>query len=601
MAYHTDKKDKSIVIDGFQNGIADDPYSGIADMRNTNLISIPGEASVNFATSKNSPQQGSGNVTSANAGADTVLLTGFSNLANLQAVVFSGGSLPGGITAGNTYWVSDNGSGNYQLFSDWAAVTLVNITSTGTGTWATIDMGIPQYFNHYKTAFSDGYFMIDSNGFLWTNISTGSAGLWRFFAGVGGSGNGLVSYIPSNSGTNGVGYLFAFKAYEISYFKITRISGAYTIVQNQGWNPATGTTGNTNYLNSFTTLNGVIHEATVGYDNKVYYTDSNWIGRFYQKDPNVPFDPATTSTYVFDQTAVLPFTDQGQCLAFLGNTLLIGGINNIIYPWDTFSSLPSFPIIVAESNIQKMVTVNTNTFALVGNRGRIYYTNGSQAQLWKKIPDHISGTVEPYFTWGGLTSQKNQIYFSAKVTTNSGTAINQYGGLWAADVDTKALRLANKLSYGTYAGYVNCVIPNFSSNPAGTGLYIGWNDGISTGAPDNGIDTTVGTPYVNSETIIVSDLIPIGSFDEPQNFTRIEYKLTRPLVSGESISLYVRLIYNTSDTGWGSALITDTTVGNFSRSAPVNFANAQWIQLQAVMSSTASSPSYVRLKELRIR
>lgn len=607
MSYIIEKGTNDIVISGWENGIADDPYAGISDIRNVNLISIPKEGSVNFSTQKNSPAQASGTVVSANAGADTVLLTGYSNLVDLQAIVFSGGSLPAGISAGSVYWVSNATGGNYQLYSDWALNSLVNITGTGTGTWATVDMAIPQYFSHYVNIYIDGYFMIDSAGKIWTNILTGSAGVWRFFAGTGGTGNGLVSYQPSNSGLAGTGYLFAFKQYEIWYYKIVKTTGAYNVTVHQGWNPATGTDGNSNYLKCYTTLNGTIHESLVGPDNKVYYCDSNWIGRFYQKDPNVPFDPSSTSTYVFDQTAVLPFTDRAQCLAFLSNTLLIGGVNNVIYPWDTFSQTPNYPIFIAESNVQKLVTVNTNTFALVGNRGRIYYTNGSQATLFKKIPDHLSGTVEPYFTWGGLTSNKNQIYFSASVTSNSGSAINQYGGVWAIDVDTKAIRLVNKLSYGTYAGYANCIIPNFSTNPAGAGLYIGWNNGVSVNAPNNGIDVTISTPYTGGEATIAGDLIPIGTVLEPTTNGRVEFKLAVPIVSGESVKLQYRQKFSDSFTDIDSNVLFNYTTsqnggwnGYSGAYQSVNFEKSQWIQIQAVLTSTGSSPSYCRLTEIRL-
>lgn len=611
MAYHLDKTDGSLVIDGFQNGIADDPYSGIADIKNANLISIPGEASVNFSTSTVTNANVSGTVISANAGADTVLLS-TNSVQQLQAIVFTGGSLPAGIIANTVYWAFDTGGGNYNLYTDYGATSLLNITGTGTGTFTTINMGQPKYFNHFVTVFCNTYFMIDSNGRVWNSGLT-SPGNWRYtgnsLTGTNGTahGNGLVSYIPSDVGTTTIGYLFIFRDYQIDYATITSNTA---ITWTYGWNPATGATGQNGYLKSYNSggasIANPIHESMILPDNKVYYCDANFIGRWYQADPNVGFVPTTTTTYVFDQTQILPFTDVAQCLAPLGNTLLIGGAQNIIYPWDTFSSLPSFPIFVAELNIVKMVTVNTNTYIFAGNRGRIYYTNGSQAQLYKKIPDHISGTVEPYFIWGGATSNKNQLYFSFYVSTNAGTPISQYGGLWAIDLDSKALRMTNTLSYQTtaYNGYATAIIPNvYGTFPAGIGLYIGWDIGFSSGT--YGVDNTSGTPYTGSNTVskcvIVSDLIPIGTFDKPIDFERIEYKLTRPMVSGESISVYARLIFDTTDSGFGTAILTDSTVGNFSNSAPVNFKNAQWLQLSCFYYSTASSPSFTRLKEFRIK
>ena len=48
MSYKFDKEDKSIVISGFENGIADSPYGGIANMRNVGIRYYPGVAYVNY-------------------------------------------------------------------------------------------------------------------------------------------------------------------------------------------------------------------------------------------------------------------------------------------------------------------------------------------------------------------------------------------------------------------------------------------------------------------------------------------------------------------------------------------------------------------------
>lgn len=309
-----------------------------------------------------------------------------------------------------------------------------------------------------------------------------------------------------------------------------------------------------------------------------------------------------TSAYSFNAEILpLPPNEQATCLTELGDNLIVGGINNYLYPWDRVSPNFSQPIFLAEAYAYQMVTVNTNTYIFTGERGRIYVTNGSQAQLWKKIPDHISGVVNPFFVWKGAIFNRNQLYFGFSVTDNTGSTINQYGGVWAIDIDTKAIRLVNELSYGTFSGYASafCVNKGVSINSVqtnmGYGLFTGWSDG-SVG----GVDVGVSTPYTAVPTIIVSDLIPIGTFDKPTDFERVEYKLSRPMVAGESISIYARLIFNTEDTGFGSAILSDSTAGNFSKSEPVNFKNAQWIQLKAIYYSTETTPSYTRLTQLRI-
>jgi hypothetical protein len=594
MSARFDNYDNSLVIEGWEQGIADSPYSGLSDIRNVNIISVPGETSVNFATAKvSSPVISQGTVVSADATADTITFTGASGLEQGMAVVFAGGSLPAGIVAGTVYWVGSVVAGVCKLNTVYNLLTpsYLNITSTGTGTFQVYTVGLgpggspnspPKYFAYDADDLC--YFMLDGLGQLWSNLFTTASGYWTYVGSSGSAdsgGTGLVYYRASD----GTRWVFVFKNNTIDYFDLVSLTWTY------GWKPLTGAIHQTNYLRQ----TSGIHEAMVAPDSRVYYCDGQYIGRWYQTDPATAFVPTNLATYTFDETALLPTTDVAQCLAFLGTSLMVGGKNNVIYPWNRFDTNFSYPILLAESNIQKMVTVNTNTYCLVGNRGRIYITNGTNAQLYKKIPDHISGTMEPYFIWGGLISFKNQLYFSVKATTNAGVAIPQYGGVWAIDTDTKALRLTNKLSYGTYAGYAPALIANYLTTPAGTGLFIGWDSDSFT----YGIDNTVSTPYTSSSAVIDSDLIPIGTYNKPRDFTMIEYKLTRPMVSGESILIKTRLIFNTTDTGYTTTL-TDSTAGNFSNSAPINFKNAQWMQFQIVLNSTASSPSYVRLKHIRI-
>ena len=604
MAYKFDNYDNALVLDGVENGIADSPYLGIADMRNVNIISIPGEASVNFATAQISSAQLSGVTVTSLSGSTIGFSGGATGLQNRMAIYFTQVGGLTGITTYTPYWVaslagSPSSPTSCVLYSDYSETMAVTIGGAATGSpmFSTYNVGMyngtfskPKYSTYVNYSSNQYYFMQDGLGQVWSNRYPTTAGggitqgFWTYVGPSGSSdtgGNGISGFNASD----GTAYVFAFRNSSIDYFSLQTNSWVY------GWNPNTGTAGNTaGYITQG------IHMAFVAFDSQLYYCNGTSIGRFYEKDPSVAaFNPTVTSTYVADNTRLLSNNDTAQCLSFLGNNILIGGINNIVYPWDRSSSTASYPILLAESNITNMVTINTNTYIFVGNRGRIYVTNGSNAQLYKKVPDHISGTVEPYFTWGGVATIKNQIYFSCIATTNAGGVIAQYGGVWAIDADTDAMRLTNKLSYGTYAGYSPTMIPNFSSNAAGTGLFIGWDNG-SFGY---GIDTTISTPYTGSQATIDFDLIPIGTFNKPRDLTQIEYKLTEPLVANESITINQRLIFGTQNTGY-TTVFTDSTAGNYSNTGYTNFLNAQWVQFQVVLNSTGASPSYTRFKQLRI-
>ncbi len=614
MSYRIDKNNENaIVFSGHSQGIAQSPYEGISDMRNLNIVSIPDEASVNFATSQISPPIiANGTVSSADNSTHYLTYTGASGLENNMAIQFNVSGLTlGSVSAATTYWITNlngAGAGTFTLSSTYpvgASSTLVNVTN-GVGTFTVSYIGknlitgstndVPKFFAY--DSLDQCYFMLTTSGALWSNIQVTTSGYWTYMGASGtadtNAGQGLVYYQASD----GTRWVFVFNSETIDYFDLVALSWTY------GWNPGTGTTHQTAYLKTNGSVPTAGHKAILAPDNKIYYCDSNWIGRWYQAASGTPFVPTTQSTYIFDQTPVLPYNQPAQCLAVLGNNVLIGSTNNIIYSWNTINTLPNFPLFISESNVPDIVTVNTNAYILAGNRGRVYISNGSQADFYCKLPDHLSGTVEPYYTWGGITSNKNQLYFSALVTTNAGTATNTMGGVWAIDLGGMfaeyqtghALRMVNQLSYGTYAGYATCLIPNFTSSPAGTGIYIGWQGGSSDLSPC-GIDGTISTPYTGSQAYIDYDLVPIATLLIPKVFKTVEYKLAVPLVSGESVSIQYRTEFDAPFTN----IFTSSTVGIYSDYSPVNFDNTQWIQLRAVLNSTASSPSFVRLLEIRLK
>lgn len=588
MAY-TQQPDGTIVINGFENGVSEDPYNGISDMRNVNIISIPKEASVNFKTQLVTSTVSSGTITTTSAGNDTI--TTAANLDTRECIRFSALSdTTKGIALNTDYWVVFTGGTEWNLYTTPALTSLVNITADSiTGTFSVYKVNRPKNFVKDN---NDTYWTIDSLGQVWTNaLTTTTNNYWVYTGNSGGSGGWDNPNIAFYSASDGTGYIFAFRNNYIDYTKAANTQIAWTY----GWKTLKTAAGV-----------GNSHDNILAPDNVVYFCDSRYIGRFYQTDlvTPTPFDPSNSATYTFDETPLLPSNDIAQSIAFLGTSVMIGGQRNVIYPWDTTSPTFSYPLFIAESFISKMVTINTNTFIFAGNRGRIYVTNGSQAQLYKKLPDHISGTVEPYFQWGGAATIKNQLYFSASCTTNGGTPITAYGGVWAIDVDTKALRLTNKLSYGTYAGYASAIIPIIPTlnitNPGGAGLYIGWDSGAST----YGIDQTISSLYTSGEAYVDSDLIPIGTVLKPTTNSYVEFKLAMPLVSGESVKIQYRQKFSDSfaDITTSAGTTTFNTVGIYSGVYQgINFQNSQWVQFRAILTSTNSSPSYVRLTELRVK
>ena len=803
--WNVDLQNHDIVIDGFENGIGDSPYSGLTDMRNINTVSIPGEADVNFSTTLSSNPTFTGSITSATGSAFTYTTTTGTPVGNVfQAVTFSNISgLTGspGISAGTVYWMLSNGLGTaFYVYTTPLGTSPVNITLTGTATFATVDMGTPRHWSYSVTSNTANVlenYLIDSNGRAWVNVN-GQSG-WTFLGNTLYSdsyGNGLVWYEGANPPTNTVttkgaivsstfggatgtnalinytqtsgfaaptdgqmvsfispggslhlpagivnstywignvtattfniftdpaltkplyipnyagtivsassvgnlittsvptggtypvqhgdpiiftgnslpgglvqgatyyvgtitgnpttapvfpvyidsllttqvpitgtgtgsfastgtgtftnytttedeGYLFVFRGSAIDYMRVASRTWVYN-----WWPPQPSyALAASPYLNTPAGVDNS-HYALVGQDNAIYYCDGNFVGSIIQTNPaNYPFDPTNPATYGWTQQALeLPSQDNTTWLAELGPNLLVSGIRNYIYPWDRTVYLDSStgisytqfsqPILIAESNTTRMITVNTNTYIFAGNRGRIYVTNGSQAELFKKIPDHLSGTVEPYYVWGAIGYSQNQLYFGFQAQQNNGSIL-QSGGLWALDITTGALRLANILSYGTYNGYATVFIPNPPQGATltpGSAFFVGWYNGTS-----GGIDVSSSTVYTGGQSYVISDMIPIGTAIEPITPAQFEFKLATPLLTGESVKLQVASSINGSFSDLVSTAGTASTAGDGSLLSDI-YSNTtqlnQWILLKCILTGIGSSPSYNRLTQLRIK
>lgn len=625
MSYRTEATESGndIVIDGWESGISDTPYgmnlqtqvgnvqqTGLSDMRNINVISIPGEASVLNQTVQASQTPASGIAYTASAAADTFTYSGTPLIKNGTAIVVTVSTGTGGVTNGNTYWVQNATATTFQLGSGVDSAgnvsAAINITSNGTGTFTTVNLNslvqIVSALNpsFLSTGIQTSYlangrvYGIDTNGLAWVFIPTTPN--WVYL------GNTTLNASPPRP--NGIayfnGYLLIFRAgdAEIDYRADSGTSSLTAWTYN--WQ---STNANATSARTFIDSDGIL-----------WFCNGSGIGQLEQL---TTFDPTNVTTYTFTNTALIfPSFDKANCIEQLGTNLLIGCTRNIMYSWnrDPLSAgvgSGGTPVELPEAGVTRIVAVNSNAYIFTGNRGRIYITNGANVTLYKKMPDHLSGTVEPYYQWGGAVYSRNQLYFSVScLNASTGVAIPNYGGVWAVSTDTNAMRLTNILSYATYAGFVS-ELAQFITGATASGvvfgqvsLVSGWYDGISVYGSD--YVPTSPTPYSNSQAYVDSDMIPIGTLLNPQTDSNVEYKLTVPMVAGESVTMAYRQNFAQSfttitDSAHPTGVFTVSDNQGFSGVIQVNFQKSQWIQLRVFLSSTATNPSYVRLREIRIR
>lgn len=511
---------EAILINGWADGIAQDPYSGMGAMLSVDL-EVPGEVAVGYPVTANT-------------------LSG-------------GGSSLGNPIARST-----------RYFTTYA-------TPPASGT------GLPV-----------SYAILDANGRVWE--ATTYSGTFTFLS----SSNSVTNSSSRDGVTYYLGYLFKTRDTAVD---IWNGSTWYKV----GWDPTTGGTGGTPLKT------GVKHFMFVSQNNSLYITNGYNLASITPVDV-ATFDPANTATYTFSALAIsagLPITDTAISLAEIGggnaaqSTLLIGGSQSLVYPWDKISLSYANPIYVAEPYIVNLVSANQNAFIFTGNpngdsgsgRGRIYITNGSQADEWFKIPDFIFGVQEPYFVWGDGIFLRNNLVLGFIVTRN-GTGFPDTSQVWAIDFSTKKFRAISNLPAVTGIGIARVLIPNGTSG-MGFSYIAGWDDKSGTTFVISNSSTQVGT----GTGTVVTDLIPIGTFLVKHTPSQVEFKLRTPLAAGESISITPIV-----DSVTGSALTFSPTVttGSISGVAPVNFTGAQWLQFSVSLTGNSNS-SGCRLVEIRIR
>lgn len=594
MAWRTEKNgDKvDIIIDGWERGIADDPYEGIADLRNINLLSVPKEAAVAFANQAVTlPPVYNAVAFTVAASNETFTVTTTAGFYEGMAIIIntlSGGTGLSQTPGSNVFYVKTITATTFLVSKALNTSSTLNITLDGSGTLSTAQFGTPfdscdapsTTFNttgqNYKLPF-----IIDTNGLVWYVSNGVDGGALNTLQFCGNTNHSAVS----NSGSLGIcafkGYLFAFEDTNIDYIKVSDLFGST--------GPFAHWTAGWKGINTAS----MGHRAIAATDDAMYFCNAGTVGSVLEV-AGATFNPGTPATYIFNDSALqLPTFDFSSCLAQLGVTLLVGGINTFVYPWDRVSTSFAYPLIVAEGFIKNIVSTNSTAYIFAGKRGRIYETNGANIQLFKKFPDQLANTETPYYTWGGAYYFRNQLCFGISATTNANVAISSFAGVWAVDLDSEFLYLLNSLSTASYAGSVPTLVAHGNPIPAGNALIVGWINGAGSG----GIDVGSSNPYTSYESYIDSDIIPVGTYFKPETSAQIEYKLSKPLVSGESI----RIAWRGNLTDSFTTVASFTTTGLISDATVVNFEKQQWVQLRISLSSTASTPSYDRLREIRMR
>lgn len=606
MAYRYEKNqngEEDLVIDGFEKGIADSPYLGIANIRNLNIKYYPGVAYANY---KRKPATISGG-TFAQPQFSCVGNTGIKYVIDGLGQIWKQASL------------------NSSTFNLLGSSPTTGASGQGIAFWQNYLVVFRQNFIDFcGDGSGDGGVTSSNWNTSTTNTPMGNINNLVFSAGVsvGATSATIATYTDAGGNSRSTTWFGFNGTYQLVLSTGEKINARF--VNNSG--TVTFSTpaqiGGTASGNSIKVLTGVKHMSlTSRNDGYLYFCNGSMVSALQVPiawaQTGGQFNPGTIPSFNFLYDALaFPATETANWLEELSNNLVIAG-NFDLYQWDRLSTSYETPVPIPE---QMFVIINilNNIYIFAGYKGNIYLSNGYSVSPFKKMPDYIANNsavsvndkyapIDPQWQWGGVMSHRLRLYFQA-LAIDSATgnqllsgifSIGLVGGNGVTQEVPGSLVMENQNSFGlvqstTSSGGV--LMDNSILASQYDSYYSAWSSGIGN---TGGIDFNDTTLYSSNEMVIETDIIPIGTFLQTATFGSAEFKMDQEMKSGDSITLYARGSLSEPYTLIG----TTTTTQLSDIYTPLAIQEGQWLQFMITMScnSSATSSSFNRLREIRIR
>lgn len=667
MSYRTEKEENggtALIIDGFEDGIANSPYKGIGNIRNLNINFYEGVAYVNY---KRKPCTFTG-ATLGIPVAATQSSAGIIYISDLSGNIFKQSAVNGttfSALTGNPNGVGQNG---LQFWNNYliAVGSQISICGDGTG-----DAGITS--GNWDTG-------------------SGSTGVWPIInatlsltggISVGDTSTTISSYTDAKgnsrafwNGPSGSYIMTIGSSNQIVLAQLAQGSAAITFTP-----AATGSPGSSVTINTVTgaTL-GPNHPTYISLnDGNMYMGNGANVASLQQSSSSV-FKKNDFTTFTFSSSSLaLPPTETVLAISEIRNTLIIGTYQKL-YPWDRISSNWQNPIPMQENIAPNgIINILNNLYIQAGNKGNLYISNGYNVQRFKKLPDYIAGAIDPAWRWAGIMSHRQKLFIRA-IATNSQNNLPILDGIFSVNLDTGALNMESQNSYGlttvainifTFTGTLSAnatsgTLTGSWSNPTGSYRIVFSNGDIRLGTFTNSSTSVTWTTGLTA-TATASITVSAPPLPSTVNTGATVYDGSNGiLIDNNSIALnydnYYSLWGSLSSSGgdfndttlWSSnepVIETDIIpIGTFAQSKtfssmefkldqpmqsgdsitvyarnslagtytqlgttttavlsdfyqPLNFQKYQWVQFEITMScnSASTASSFMRLREVRIR
>jgi len=249
-----------------------------------------------------------------------------------------------------------------------------------------------------------------------------------------------------------------------------------------------------------------------------------------------------------------------------------------LYFWDGTSSTYNFFTEVLEGGGVSSIQANQEAIYIFTGSGNIYRYNGATNKI-KKIP-YIGQSSTIYVYPGAETNYKGLCLFGLA----GGTSTTVYRGVYSWGQPEigypEGLNFEYPISAGVTQGTtvdIGCV------QSIGNDLYIGWKSGTTYGVDK--LSTTTNQLSVSYESLVVTTT-------NPNAITR-EKLFFKPLASGESITVYIKINQASTWTEIGNASYTNDGA------VTIKLLNYEFrcddLEIKVVLTGTSTMPSLSKI------
>ena len=275
------------------------------------------------------------------------------------------------------------------------------------------------------------------------------------------------------------------------------------------------------------------------------------------------------------------------------NSLWTGSISqkkSAVILWDRTSPSFNLPVFFKENGVTSMFQMQNRLYVAIGNRGRIFITDGTNFEQAKRIPYCFNRQFGNYaYVYpNAMTLHNGEI-----VTGLSGNGVDATYGVYTTQIQPVAVG-NSQINYPTImrnspssggTGATQQLSIGFCYSTGADQLYFGWQDGSTYGV--DLVDFRLCSGFTS---VIYSPYYTVGSELVKKTFKRMEISLTAPLLAGQQIRISYREDLN--ETSWTTLGTYDNT--NFGSNnvfnTLANLASKVKLQFKIEMTQPTTSP-----------